>query len=54
MKLLKIFQFNKNFTFLFESRDHSLNQCNCVQNQIEKNRALDEKNRTRFEAYQED
>ncbi len=53
IELLKIFQFDESFTFLLESRDNSSNQRNCVQNRTEKNRALDEKNRTHFEAYQE-
>ncbi len=52
--LSKVLQFDERIKFLFESRDHSSNQCNCVQSQTEKNRALDEENRIRFEAYQED
>jgi hypothetical protein len=53
IKLSKIFQFDKNLTLLFKNRDNSSNQRNCVQSRTEENRALDEKNRIRFEAYQE-
>ncbi len=54
IELSEVLQFDENLTFLFESRDHSSNQCNCVQSRTEENRAFDEENRIRFEVYQED
>jgi hypothetical protein len=51
IELLKIFQFDEDYALLSESRDNQTNQCNNIQNWIERNCSFDEKNRIDIESY---